>query len=379
MPRVLVIDDEAALIEMVDILLSKEGFEVETATSGPEGLQMAFSSQPDVVLVDVMMPDMDGYEVCERLRSDPRTARSSIIVLTARGQPVDKGMALRAGADLWMIKPFDKRALIRDIQKQLAMRSRAMPPRGYQILTLRLSRGAGATTLASNLALCLAQEKERGTVVVDAAQPGGQLAERLGLVSSPWVEPLASDIEWLAAHIIRHPSGLFALPSSQLVLAVDDQPVPSEMTDLLQLLRRWYDYVVLDTSLNLGSAAPSLLGSSPLILLLLTPDVVSLKKSEASLVAIKQFGAESSLVWPVLNMVRPQQESFSPWVEETLGLPVKAVLPWMPEDCEEAVASGDPVVLSYPQSPLAAAYRALTEQVGQAVSQGPVVASLAHD
>jgi DNA-binding response OmpR family regulator len=378
MPTVLVIDDEAALIEMVELLLSKAGFEVETTTSGPEGLLMAFSSQPDVVIVDVMMPEMDGYEVCRRLRGDPRTARSAIIVLTARGQPVDKGMALRSGADLWVTKPFEGKALIRDIQEQLTRRSRGMPSLGYQILTLRLSQGTGATTLAANLSLCLTQEEGRGTVVVDIAQPGGQLAERLALEASVWAEPLVSDTNWVATHLVRHASGLFVLPASKLVLAAD-QPVPNVMAQLLQVLREWYDYVVLDAPLNLGPTAPSLLGGSPLILLLLTPDMISLQRAEASLAAIRQFGAESSLVWPVLNMVRPQQEAFSQWVEETLGLPVKAVLPWAPEDCEEAIASGCPVVLGRPQSPLATAYQALAEQVGQAANRGLAMAGPVND
>jgi MinD-like ATPase involved in chromosome partitioning or flagellar assembly len=80
-----------------------------------------------------------------------------------------------------------------------------------------------------------------------------------------------------------------------------------------------------------------------------------------------------------LNMVRPQQQPFSRWVEETLGLPVQAVLPWAPEECEGAIASACPVVLKYPQSPLAAAYQVLAEQVGHAASQGLVLAGPAND
>ena len=97
MPKVLVIDDEPSLATIVSRFLEDAGFEVETATSGLEGLEKATTLRPDAVILDIMMPDMDGYEVCRHLRRDPRTARTVVMALTARGQSVDKQAAFSAG------------------------------------------------------------------------------------------------------------------------------------------------------------------------------------------------------------------------------------------------------------------------------------------
>ncbi len=370
MPTILVIDDEVPMLDMVDILLSNAGFKVETARSGPEGLQKAIAGQPDVIIVDVMMPEMDGYEVCSRLRNEPRTARSAIIVLTARGQPVDKGMALKSGADYFMIKPFQGKALVQQVQELLDRGARTTPPLGLQAVTLRLTRGAGATTLVANLALSLATRKGQLTVAADMALQGGQLSDRLDLPSAmAWVDPPGSDADWLATHLVRHPGGPFILPARQSA-AEAGQPAPEKVEQLLLALRELHDYVLLDTPLNLGPLASVLLGSSSLVLLLLTPDATSLQKTEMSLDAIRRFGTSALQVWPVLNKVRAGQRSFLEQVESTLGLPIRAVLPWSPEECEEAVSSRRPMVLAHPQSTFSRAIRALADKIVQAASMG---------
>jgi len=145
MPKALIIDDEASIATIVGRFLENNGFETEGASSGPEGLQKAVVSRPDVVIMDIMMPEMDGYEVCRRLRSDPRTARALIVALTARGQPIDRQMALRSGADVHMAKPFKGKALAEEVRRLFGDRLCAGPPLGHQILVLRLAEGVGVS------------------------------------------------------------------------------------------------------------------------------------------------------------------------------------------------------------------------------------------
>src|SRR5690606_31569558 len=115
MPKVLVVDDEAPLTTLIGKFFQGAGYEVEMETSGRAGLARAMAERPDAVLLDIMMPDLDGYEVCRRLRSDPRTAHAAIVIVTARSQPVDKQMAMRAGADLHVIKPFNGKTLVQEV------------------------------------------------------------------------------------------------------------------------------------------------------------------------------------------------------------------------------------------------------------------------
>jgi two-component system alkaline phosphatase synthesis response regulator PhoP len=113
MPKktVLVIDDEKDLIELVRYNLEREGFEVRGALDGEAGLTLALQEVPDVVLVDVMLPGIDGLEVCRRLRSESRTSRIPLIMLTARTAESDRVVGLELGADDYVTKPFSPREL----------------------------------------------------------------------------------------------------------------------------------------------------------------------------------------------------------------------------------------------------------------------------
>jgi DNA-binding response OmpR family regulator len=105
MSRILVVDDDLNFARALDLYLRKAGYEVVVAPSGSEGLVKVAQDRPDVVILDVMMPDMDGYEMCRRLRSNPETARLPVLMFTARTQVTDKINGFEAGADDYVTKP----------------------------------------------------------------------------------------------------------------------------------------------------------------------------------------------------------------------------------------------------------------------------------
>ena len=116
---VLVADDDEDIRRFVEVNLRLEGFEVATASDGEQALHDAFDILPDLLLLDVMMPKADGFEVCQRLRSDPRTKQMCIIMLTAKTLSADKVVGLTAGADDYMIKPFDPVELVARVKSAL--------------------------------------------------------------------------------------------------------------------------------------------------------------------------------------------------------------------------------------------------------------------
>ena len=107
MPKdsILIIDDDPDTIEFLRIVFTVRGRELTGAPTGTEGLRLARERHFDLILVDVMMPDIDGYEVCRRLRADPATANIPVVILTARSSLVDQTLELEAGADRFLIKP----------------------------------------------------------------------------------------------------------------------------------------------------------------------------------------------------------------------------------------------------------------------------------
>ncbi|HEX2028264.1 MAG TPA: response regulator [Nitriliruptorales bacterium] len=116
---VLIVDDDPDIRDIVEINLQSAGFDVATAADGERGLEQALRLRPELVLLDLMMPRIDGYEVCRRLRTDARTSHIPIIMLTARAQPSDRVSGLELGADDYLTKPFDVDELIARIHATL--------------------------------------------------------------------------------------------------------------------------------------------------------------------------------------------------------------------------------------------------------------------
>jgi len=116
----LVVDDDAFIARLLEIELSAAGYDVRTAGGGDRALELAYERCPDLILADVMMPNMDGFELTRRLRMDERTAAARVILLTARGLSADRLEGFAVGADDYVIKPFDTPELLARIGEVLA-------------------------------------------------------------------------------------------------------------------------------------------------------------------------------------------------------------------------------------------------------------------
>ncbi|MBL9011205.1 MAG: PleD family two-component system response regulator [Alphaproteobacteria bacterium] len=120
--RVLVVDDIAANVKLLEAKLSAEYFDVISASNGPDGLRLAAEQKPDIVLLDVMMPGMDGFEVCRRLKSSPDTAHIPVVMVTALDQPSDRVQGLDAGADDFLTKPVNDIALFARVKSLVRLK-----------------------------------------------------------------------------------------------------------------------------------------------------------------------------------------------------------------------------------------------------------------
>jgi DNA-binding response OmpR family regulator len=118
--RVLVVDDEPYILRALMYLLRREGYTVETAADGIEGLARARAFRPEVVFLDMMMPQLNGLQVVEQMRRDPTFGETYVIMLTARGQSADREAGLAAGANEYMTKPFSPRELVQRLERIFA-------------------------------------------------------------------------------------------------------------------------------------------------------------------------------------------------------------------------------------------------------------------
>lgn len=120
--KILVADDEPNILLSLEFLLQREGFEVSIARDGQQALDAVHSVEPDLLVLDVMMPNKTGLEVCQQLRADPATSQIPILMLTAKGRETDMAKGLALGADAYMTKPFSTRELVAKVRALLAKR-----------------------------------------------------------------------------------------------------------------------------------------------------------------------------------------------------------------------------------------------------------------
>jgi two-component system response regulator RpaA len=204
MPRILVIDDDPAISELVCINLEMAGYEVNQASDGIKGQALALQIQPDLIMLDLMLPKVDGFTVCQRLRRDERTADIPVLMLTALGQTQDKVDGFNAGADDYLTKPFELEEMLARV-RALLRRSGSIPPGGkiteilnYGPLTLVPERFEAIwfdqtvklTHLEFELLHCLLQRH-------------GQTVSPSDILKEVWGYDPDDDIETIRVHI-RH-------------------------------------------------------------------------------------------------------------------------------------------------------------------------------
>ena len=143
MARILVIEDEPDIQQILEYNLREKGHKVFLAGKGEEGLRLAREKRPDLVLLDLMLPDIPGTEVCKVLKSDPATRNAQVVMLTAKGEEIDRVVGFELGADDYVVKPFSVRELLLRVQAILRRsQGESEAPPGIQFGSLRVDREA---------------------------------------------------------------------------------------------------------------------------------------------------------------------------------------------------------------------------------------------
>src|SRR5512136_3099086 len=150
--KILIVDDDLDTLRLVGLMLQHQGYRINAASSGIQAISFSQTDRPDLILLDIMMPEMDGYEVARKLRSDPNTSNIPIIMFTAKSQVDDKVAGYEAGADDYLTKPTQPRELFAHVKAVLARGkkpSTAVPPpsqshvRGYVTGVMAVKGGLG--------------------------------------------------------------------------------------------------------------------------------------------------------------------------------------------------------------------------------------------
>jgi two-component system, OmpR family, alkaline phosphatase synthesis response regulator PhoP len=181
---ILIADDEESIAQLSKLYLAKEGYTIYTARDGQEALDTARRVKPDLVVLDLMMPRVDGWEVCRQLRKDPRLSGVAIVMLTARDDDVDKIVGLELGADDYLTKPFNPRELVARVKGILRrMQEAPDPDAAIDVGDLRIDPAAREVRHSGQPVSLRAQEFE---LLKALAQNAGKVMTREALLTQAW-------------------------------------------------------------------------------------------------------------------------------------------------------------------------------------------------
>ncbi|MCS7251490.1 MAG: response regulator [Anaerolineae bacterium] len=366
MTRILLIDDDVQLLQMIRMMLERAGYEVFTSAEGADGIEKVRQLQPDLVILDLMMPDIDGFQVLQAIRSDPLISETPVLVLTARAQVVDREAALAARADDYLAKPVSQKELLDRVQEVLSRRRRA-GGQGGVVLFLGLRGGTGTTTLAVNTALALIHS---GPVVLwDASLNSGHVGLHLRIA------PRTSWLDWwrsgcsrvnLEAHLVSHPAGLVLFPAP--MMPVTESIEESVIGLTLDVLRERFTFVVIDSPSTLTPPGLSFCRESDWIFLVMSPEVGALQSTVMTMRVLQSAGIVMDRVRVVVNHVTGAGMLSPQTIERALSQAPMLTVPFDPNQ-GVALAQGTPLVLSQSSSPLAGAAQRLAGYITSTVRQ----------
>jgi pilus assembly protein CpaE len=359
--RILAVDDNPVNLKVVTATLARMGYEVFTAENGLKALGQVEQVQPDLIILDIGMPEMDGYEVCRRLRGKASTAQTPIMMLTAHDSLEEKIKGFEAGADEYLTKPFqpvELQARVKVLLKRgILPQIEAGGSRGKIISVFSLRGGVGVTSIATNLAVELAQLWGTPVGLVDLVLTLGQSALMLNLpLKRTWAElssvaPNELDAEVVQNVLLNHLNGVSVLASPRR--AEDGERVSPELVaKLLEVMKKTYAYTILDLPHDFRATTLAGLDASDEILLVMAPELASIRSLSGVLEVFDKINLSRQKVHPVLNWTFERRGLARKDIENALKIPIQYVVPFASDLFVSAINLGVPPVQSSPDTPI---------------------------
>ena len=370
--RIMIVDDDTNLLNMLELILKRDGYTVLQADSGFKALQLAAEQKPDLIIIDMMMPGLDGIDSVRQLRTMPATRNTPIIMLSALGASKDRIRGLEAGVDDYVAKPTNPKELTLRVK---ALLSRANLTVTRTIAVIGAKGGVGTSTVAANTGIALTQQG-KSTVLVDMRSHSGVLHYHFKLSSDDTThrllktDPAVIKRQEIQHAIVTHKSGLrLLLPPTAYH---QDTLTPKHVEVILEGLSVNADYIILDLPASPGPTVRRAVELSDQVILVSGPDTLSVQCAQRQAENLKAWSVYSRTDAVIVNRVRTGVSTLSQteieirlgmrseedrgyhWEQETavnnktFQQGVISTIPSSPEVLHEAVKEQIPYVLIEP-------------------------------
>lgn len=364
--KILVVDDDVDTLRLVGLMLQRQGYQIVAANNGKQALSLAESENPDLILLDVMMPDMDGYEVTRRLRASPITSSTPIIMFTAKSQVDDKVAGFEAGVDDYLTKPTQPRELFAHVKAVLARsgKVRPTPPpettrreRGYVIGVLAAKGGLGVSTLAVNLGISLRLRTRRDVIIAEFRPGEGSMGLDLGYLQPEGLERLLqkkaneirpSDIE---SELLIHKTEVRLLPASYKPSDAKYQSAVDRFEAIARHLAYMAHFIVIDLGPALTAMTEKVLPVCDELVVVLEPSPYVLQRTQLLMDELTSRGyGEGRLNAVLYTRQRSELQLTLPVVQNQFKHPISVVFTPAPELVYQAARANTPLVIQHPDN-----------------------------
>ncbi|MFQ5420221.1 MAG: response regulator, partial [Anaerolineae bacterium] len=354
--HILIADDQTGVRHMLAMMFQEAAYVVHLAEDGPQALAMAQELVPDLILLDVMMPGMSGYDVAEKLRQTSETADTPIIMLSAKGQVPDKVRGFEAGADDYVTKPVAREELL---ARAKALIHRSQRDHGQTavkakvVCVLGAKGGVGATSVALNLAAALNAKGKTSLLAELQTAPSSALPQLGMTIEHDLGELTALEPEkWTRSAIMgrigQHVSGIRLLPAPQEVGTAVLPPLLASR--IIKTAITGVDFLFLNPSPTYNETTREAIRQSNLVLLVTEPDKLNVKIAQSRLDVLKKWAQVDKV--QIVTVTRTPSAALvgKQALTEQLGRPIVGSVPPGPEAFQQAAVAGKPLILVMPQA-----------------------------
>jgi CheY-like chemotaxis protein len=358
--KILVVDDDPETIGVFKLLLNSQGYQVVTARDGIEALQMAHREKPDLIILDIMLPGADGFEVARSLNRTPDTAPIPILMVTARNTLADRNRGYDSGADVYLTKPVAQRDLQANIKLLLGQRKAhkdALAARGYVVGVLAARGGCGVSTLALNLAISSSKRYGKKAIAAELRPGLGVWSDELSLPPGPGMAELLH----LDLNQITPPSVEQALaPVTDLVRVLpaahyDDQPLAggghAQYQAVIEGLSSMADLVVLDIGAYFSALLSTILARCNELIIVFEPKPLPVLQTTHLIETLRLTGGLTAKPLTLVSLNRSSSDVTLAvsQIEELVKRPVALGIPPAEELSVMALRRCLPMVVAQPQ------------------------------
>ena len=392
--KILVIDDHKETLELVTLVLKKQGYRVYTAQSGRAGLNLAIQDKPDLVLLDAMMPDMDGFSVCREIRKHPKLSTVPVIMLTAKSQADEKWEGFQAGATDYLIKPTNAEELNKRVNTILENKQTKEPTtpvvaaapkapsssgtpehtvitqsplsRGQIIAFVGARGGVGTTLSAINMAFTLSLLKS--TTIVDFDMRQGHIALYLNQKVVDGLNELAAgshlsiraQIPNVTTPLTPNLYALLSAPNLAEEVAIFK---PSDVQHLCDAIQQTGRTIVIDCGTGINPVNRPMLERADQVVICTRPERVSLSGTRMLLNAFEELLMPTTQVGVLLNEFDSDLSIPTERIEQFLKQPLLGIVTLSKEKVTKAVNSAKPLVVAYPKDGYLQQYTEIAQKV----------------